>query len=138
MLIIVIYTKRARSIQRVLPKQILVVIFHPRTISKENTMQKYDTSKHIEIIPYINTKGYDPEMLFVECAKCGNPIIWEKGRSTEILEGAGIDPLELDAQCLLVTDGCPRCSRGGLYNVQIFRVQSPAKSMSPVGLTGNA
>lgn len=67
--------------------------------------------------------GFDPEMLFVECARCGSPILWEKGRSTEILQGAGIDPLELDPHCLLVTDGCPRCSKEGVYHVQIFRVE---------------
>ncbi len=88
-------------------------------------MQKRNITKHnLPIISSSNDQGYDPEMLFVECAKCGNPIIWEKGRSTEILQSAGIDPLELDAQCLLVTDGCPRCSSGKLYHVQIFRVQS--------------
>lgn len=72
--------------------------------------------------PNLPEPGYDPEMLFVECSKCGNPIVWERGRTTEILDGAGIDPLELDSHCLLVTDGCPQCSRGGAYHVQIFRV----------------
>ncbi len=96
-------------------------------------MQKNEiTNNGIKISFYADEQGYDPEMLFVECAKCGNPIIWEKGRSTEILHGAGIDPLELDAQCLLVTDGCPSCSKGKRYHVQIYRVQS---SMDDVGAT---
>ena len=73
--------------------------------------------------PSLLRPGFDPEMLFVECARCGSPILWEKGRSTQILEGAGIDPLELDSHCLLVTDGCPRCSKGGMYHVQIFRME---------------
>lgn len=72
--------------------------------------------------PSFPKTGYDPEMLFVECSRCGNPIVWERGRTTEILDGAGIDALELDSHCLLVTDGCPQCSSSGAYHIQIFRV----------------
>ena len=43
-------------------------------------------------------RGYDPELMIVECAHCGRPVLWEPGRSTEVLAGVGIDPLELDAQ----------------------------------------
>lgn len=73
--------------------------------------------------PGLPRPGFDPEMLFVECSRCGSPIMWEKGRSTEILLGAGIDPLELDSHCLLITDGCPRCTKGEAFHVQIFRVE---------------
>ncbi len=101
-------------------------------------MQKHYISREAKTIPYMNDKGYDPEMLFVECAKCSNPIIWEDGRSTEILQSAGIDPLELDAQCLLVTDGCPRCSSGGRYHVQIYRVQANGEGINNIGHVGHA
>ncbi len=104
-------------------------------------MQKHKiSSTKMPVSSYTTEQGYDPEMLFVECAKCGNPIIWEKGRSTEILQGAGIDPLELDAQCLLVTDGCPRCSKGKLYHVQVYRVQSSTDDVgaTSVGRSGHA
>ena len=84
-------------------------------------MQKISVKKPAPNSP---EPGIDPEMMFVECSKCGNPIVWEPGRSTEILLGAGIDPLELDAHCLLVTDGCPRCSSSGAYHVQIYRVEA--------------
>lgn len=53
--------------------------------------------------------GYDPELLYVECGRCGAPVLWEPGRATRLLEEAGIDPLELDAACLLVTNACPMC-----------------------------
>lgn len=66
---------------------------------------------------------FDSEMIFVECGKCGSPIMWEPGRSTKILLGAGIDPVEVDSQCLLVTNGCPRCSKGNTFHVQIVRMQ---------------
>lgn len=75
--------------------------------------------------------AFDPEMLFVECSKCGAPVMWEKGKATRILQAAGIDPLELDASCLLVTDGCPLCSGHGSYTVQIFRVAGPTPLRRP-------
>lgn len=79
----------------------------------------------------ISSKGYDPELLYVECGRCGSPVMWEQGRASHILEQAGIDPLELDASCLLVTDGCPMCGGKGHYTVQIFRVSAGAESRRP-------
>jgi len=67
--------------------------------------------------------GFDPELIFVECGNCGNPILWEDGKSTQVLLGAGIDPLEIDSHCILITNACPRCSKGKLFSVQIARVQ---------------
>ena len=76
--------------------------------------------------------GYDPELLYVECAHCGSPVMWEHGKATHILKLAGIDPLELDASCLLVTDGCPMCSASkDQYTVQIFRVSGDAQTRRP-------
>ena len=43
--------------------------------------------------------GFDPELLYVECARCGSPVMWEQGKATHILNLAGIDPLELDPAC---------------------------------------
>lgn len=65
--------------------------------------------------------GYDPELLFVECGRCGAPVLWESGLATRLLDMASIDARELDASCLLMTNGCAMC--GG-----------PQKS----GETGNA
>lgn len=87
------------------------------------------------------TPGYDPELLYVECGRCGAPILWEQGRATRLLDEAGIDPLELDASCLLVTNACPMC--GGPdspqgqegttdeepgYEVRVFRVSAEGES----------
>ena len=81
--------------------------------------------------------GYDPELLYVECGRCGAPVLWEPGRATRLLDESGIDPLELDAACLLVTNACPMCGApdapkaredGGEpdgetgYEVRVFRV----------------
>ena len=68
------------------------------------------------------TGGFDPELLYVECGRCGSPVLWEDGRATRLLDQAGIDPLELDASCILVTDACPACSRQDEYTVRIFGV----------------
>lgn len=76
-------------------------------------------------------KGYDPELLYVECGRCGSPVMWEQGKATHILGIAGIDPLELDASCLLVTDACPTCGGTGHYTVQIFRVSGDAQTRRP-------
>lgn len=76
-------------------------------------------------------QGYDPELLYVECGRCGSPVMWEQGKATHILNQAGIDPLELDASCLLVTDGCPMCGGKGHYTVQIFRVSAGVESRRP-------
>ena len=47
------------------------------------------------------------------------------------LAAAGIDPLELDASCMLVTDGCPMCGGKGHYTVQIFRVGGDTPARRP-------
>ncbi|MDR3362967.1 MAG: hypothetical protein LBO64_09045 [Desulfovibrio sp.] len=75
--------------------------------------------------------GYDPELLYVECGRCGAPVMWGEGRATRLLHQAGIDPLELDASCLLVTDGCPACTNRHQYTVQIFRIGSGTEARRP-------
>lgn len=72
--------------------------------------------------PPIRPQGYDPELLYVECGRCGSPVVWDDGRATKLLAHAGIDPIELDATCVLVTDACPACGASEEYGVRIFRV----------------
>lgn len=75
-------------------------------------------------LPVNMEQGYDPELLFVECGRCGAPVLWEKGQATQVLASAGVDPLELDSSCLLISDGCPACCTEKQYSVQIFRVET--------------
>jgi hypothetical protein len=85
-------------------------------------------------------RGYDPELMIVECARCGRPVLWESGRSTAVLAGVGIDPLELDAHCLLMTDGCPDCrprQKEG-FSVQVFRLTHERSGVFGVKSAGNA
>lgn len=98
------------------------------------------TIKTLPIMPVPGTpaQGFDPEMLFVECARCGSPIVWEAGKTTRILDGAGIDALELDPHCMLIASGCPRCSQSGVYHVQIVRMQAGQGRPSSGRVHGNA
>ncbi len=77
------------------------------------------------------TTGYDPELLYVECARCGAPVLWEPGKATRLLEQAAIDPLELDSSCMLVTDACPLCGGRDEYTVRIFRVSGAPSGLQP-------
>ncbi|MDR2076147.1 MAG: hypothetical protein LBP61_04340 [Desulfovibrio sp.] len=52
---------------------------------------------------------YDPELLYVECRACGKPVLWESGKTTELLLAAGVDISRLDERCLILSEGCPAC-----------------------------
>lgn len=82
--------------------------------------------------PHPLCKGYDPEMVYVECGRCGAPIMWERGKTTTLCRAAGIDPLELDPTCVLISDGCPVCSKRGSYNLQICRIRQAPSCLTPV------
>lgn len=64
-------------------------------------------------------------------AAAARPSCGNRAGPARILEQAGIDPLELDASCLLVTDGCPMCGSKGQYTVQIFRVSAGSETRRP-------
>ncbi|MDR1359385.1 MAG: hypothetical protein LBJ82_00240 [Deltaproteobacteria bacterium] len=53
--------------------------------------------------------SYDPELLYVECRACGKPVLWESGKTTELLLAAGVDISRLDERCLILSEGCPAC-----------------------------
>ncbi len=64
--------------------------------------------------------GYDPELLYVECSRCGSPVLWETGRTTAILREAGLDHSSLDARHLVLTNGCPTCSpEEGVFETRV-------------------
>jgi len=54
----------------------------------------------------------DPDLLYVECQRCGRPILWEAGRTANILSQAGIDVSRVDDHCFIASDGCPNCTPG--------------------------
>lgn len=69
-------------------------------------------------------KGFDPELMFVECHRCGRPLIWNQGEASQIVEQSGIDSKKLDSQCLILAEGCPQCAPGeGGYMVRVVRLR---------------
>lgn len=71
-----------------------------------------------------NQLNYDPELLYVECQVCGKPVLWEKGKTTELLLAAGVDMTTLDERCMIISEGCPSCSpqeREG-YTLAVVRI----------------
>lgn len=69
-------------------------------------------------------KVFDPELMFVECHKCGRPLLWNEGEASNIVEQSGIDVKKLDSHCLILAEGCPQCSPGeGGYMVRVVRLR---------------
>ncbi len=67
--------------------------------------------------------GFDPDLMYVECKRCGRPVLWNAGRTSEILRGAEIRRAELDSSCMILTHGCPRCTPGEKeFRLQVVRV----------------
>lgn len=108
-------------------------------MSKENMMStSFKKMFAQQTLPNTPPQGYDPELLFVECKKCGAPVLWEKGQASHILETAGVDPLELDASCVLLSDGCPACTAQPHYTVQIYRIEQGAGRFWSAKKSGSA
>lgn len=72
----------------------------------------------------MSTAAFDPELLYVECAKCGQPVLWKPGDTTRILAWAGIDASALDDKCMIVSEGCPACEPGkSSFSTQVVRLR---------------
>lgn len=70
-------------------------------------------------------KAFDPELLYVECSKCGRPVVWRAGDTTRVLEMAGIDAGEIDERCLMLSEGCPECMpEENAFTTQVVRLKS--------------
>ena len=70
------------------------------------------------------TAIFDPELLYVECARCGQPVLWNSGDTTRILSWAGIDARTLDEKCMIISEGCPACRPGQKsFTTQVVRLR---------------
>lgn len=79
---------------------------------------------HVPATPVGSVSPYDPELLYVECQTCGKPVLWEQGKTTELLLAAGVDVSKLDERCMILSEGCPACSpsvRDG-YTLAVVRL----------------
>ena len=57
------------------------------------------------------TSRFDPALLYAECRRCGAPVLGASPPSEDLL-WMGIPPTSLDADCLLLYEGCSNCSPG--------------------------
>ncbi len=85
---------------------------------------------------------YDPELLYVECQMCGKPVLWEPGKTTELLIAAGVDVGRLDERCMIVSAGCPSClpRPGEGYTLAVVRLAglTPEEAMYMMRQGGSA
>lgn len=67
--------------------------------------------------------AYDLDLLYVECRLCGNPVLWDQGKTSHLIHSSGIDTTLLDSECLILSEGCPKCKPdAGTYHLQVVRV----------------
>jgi len=71
------------------------------------------------------TRKFDPELLYVECSRCGQPVLWKHGMTSKLLKLANIDPSTLDERCVIMSDGCPGCMPDSTtFTTQVIRLNS--------------
>lgn len=84
------------------------------------------------------TRTFDPELLYVECNKCGQPVLWAEGMTSKLLKLADIDPASLDERCVIMSEGCPGCSPGEKsFTTQVVRLGAEKKGHSPMPAVAN-
>lgn len=79
------------------------------------------------------TRQFDPELLYVECHRCGLPVLWKHGMTTKILKMADIDLSSLDERCVIMSEGCPSCVPGETsFTTQVIRLNKQREEEKPV------
>ncbi len=86
--------------------------------------------------------SYDPEMLYVECHLCGRPVVWEPGKTTELLQAGGVDFRTVDEHCLILSEGCLACQPNEKHGFSLAVVRiagvTPNEAMYMDKPAGNA
>ncbi len=81
---------------------------------------------------------FDPELLYVECSQCGQPILWKQGLTSKLLKIAGIDPASLDERCVIMSEGCPACHPGETsFTTQVIRLGHEKNDKRPMPAVAN-
>jgi len=81
---------------------------------------------------------FDPELLYVECTKCGHPVLWKHGLTSKLLKMAEIDPSSLDERCVLMSEGCPGCTPGETtFTTQVIRLNREKDDEKPMPAVAN-
>jgi hypothetical protein len=85
----------------------------------------------------MGTTAFDPELLYVECARCGKPVLWNPGDTTKVLTWAGIDTQLLDEKCMIVSEGCPQCRpEQRTFTTQVVRLRTNQETLDLQSLRG--
>ena len=67
--------------------------------------------------------GYDLDLLYVECCFCGKPVLWDKGKTSLLVQASGIDTSLLDEECMILSEGCPNCRpETPFFQLRVVRV----------------
>ena len=84
------------------------------------------------------SRTFDPELLYVECTKCGQPVLWKHGLTAKLLKMAKIDPSTLDERCVITSDGCPGCTPGETtFTTQVIRLNREKDDAEPMSAAAN-
>lgn len=95
-----------------------------RTFSQRKAAEA-DSSEQPAGEVFMGITAFDPELLYVECAKCGQPVLWSPGDTTKVLTWAGIDARTLDEKCMIVSEGCPLCRPDQRsFSTQVVRLRT--------------
>ncbi len=70
-------------------------------------------------------KKHANDLLYAECSRCGRPVLLEPDQTTDVILWSGVNPLQLDLSCMILSDGCPMCDPGVEYfPTHIVRLKS--------------
>lgn len=84
------------------------------------------------------TRLFDPELLYVECSQCGQPVLWEHGLTSKLLRTAQIEPASLDERCVIISEGCPACRPGEKsFSTQVIRLNREKDEDNSVSAVAN-
>jgi hypothetical protein len=73
-------------------------------------------------------KIFDPDLLYIECAKCGRALNWDKGETSLFLVRSGINTGTLDWSFMILSMGCANCSPDELgYMTKLVQVSEKQK-----------
>jgi len=84
------------------------------------------------------TRLFDPDLLYVECNECGQPVLWKHGLTSKLLKMAEIDPATLDERCVIMSEGCPACHPGEKsFTTQVIRLNREKEGNKPMPAVAN-
>jgi hypothetical protein len=62
-------------------------------------------------------RAYDPDLLYAECSRCGEPVLLDTTQTIQVVQWSGLDLAIIDLTYMIVSDGCPLCAPEDEYYV---------------------